>query len=296
MPTISDLKFLWGYYNDDALRPALNTFAVQMFPGLDFSAWNALGCDMSAYTPFSFFHHGRVVANVSASPMVLVVEGRRRPAIQIGTVAVLPEYRGHGLVRELIERVHCHWQPTHDLFFLFTHPDASDMYQRFGYRRVQETVFSMPFEPSGLVPRGARRLDLRSAADLALFGDLTERREPISFRLGSVEQSWLLLFHASSVYPQQLFYIEEFDTVVIRTGEGADLDLIDVISEKTPTLEQLLPYSCTPQTKLLRFRFTPDRFVEPGSFSAPDTQSWLYVRGEFCLENQCFTFPETSRA
>ncbi|MDP8223336.1 MAG: GNAT family N-acetyltransferase [Candidatus Lernaella stagnicola] len=147
------LRFRWGYYQNPAGRLRLNEFVREVF-GLDFAPWNELGYDFAEYTPFSFFADRHVAANVSASPMQLVVNGNERRAVQIGTVATRPDLRRRGLAHSLIDEAHAHWDRRCDLFFLFANESTADFYQQFGYRLVPETRFRTP-NPAGMSPRPA---------------------------------------------------------------------------------------------------------------------------------------------
>jgi len=290
------LVLRWAYYNDPRYRRGLNEFARQVFGGLDFAPWNRLGYEFPEYTPFSFLDGDRVVANVSASLMNLTVAGRKITAIQIGTVASLPEFRGRGLIRSLMNKAHAHWDEPRRTFFLFANETSADFYQQFGYRRIHEHEFSAK-APSFVPPAvPARKLDLQNTRDRELLRRLADNRAPVSKRLGVHRQSWLLMFHAAAAYPDRLLYIEPLDIALISVISGNTLRLVDVIGERIPPLEQIYPYIGSPHIETVRFMFTPDLMQTAGLLIDPDPESLLLVRGPFPIGTEPFRFPQTSQA
>ena len=291
-----ELQFRHGYYNDPALRAELNALVRDVFGGFDFTPWNDLGFAFEEYSPFSYFDGGRAVANVSCSPMNLVVGGERVAAVQIGTVSTQEDYRGRGLIRALITRALEQSEGTHPLAFLLANETTSDFYQRFGFRRVCEHSFTAPapdFEPAK-VP--ARKLLLDHLPDLDLLTRLADRRSPVSRMLGVYDQTWLLLFHAAVTWPERLTYIEPLDVVVISIAQGSALKLIDVIGERIPSLQEIYPYVGSHKFKSIEFGFTPDLMGVDDLTSFKLDDSLFFVRGPFGIEGERFLFPQTGQA
>jgi GNAT superfamily N-acetyltransferase len=285
-----------AFYAEPRGRDALNAFAAVSFPGLQFEPWNTLAPRENPYTPFSYFDGDRVVANVSASPMNLVIDGRDVAAVQVGTVATAPALRRRGLIRRLIARAHAHWETHAEFFYLFTGPPTVDFYRQFGYRRVTEFAFTAPLPPHEPSADKGRRLDLARDEDRDLLRRLTAARAPVSRRLGVHRQNWLVLYHAATLYPDCLFYLERFDLVLIARRDGDRLDLVDVIGPRIPPLADLLPHLETANAGKILFGFTPDLWDPPGVQMQPDVDTLLMVRGPFALEGKEFRFQLTSPA
>ncbi len=292
-----DLLFARGYYDQPISRRALNELVGEVF-GIDFGLWNSVTDDHGPYTPFSLWAGEEIVANVSASPMDLVVAGKRVRAVQIGTVATRPSWRGRGLIRTLMERVDEEFGELCDLMFLFASDETMEFYEQFGFRRVEEHGFTVPMSPAARksLRHRARRLDLSDADDLRLLKGLADRRTPVSQTVGVRDHTWLLLFHAAVRYPDDLFHIRDLDVVTIHRQMGRKLFLADVIGREIPTLSHLLPYIADDGVYSLELGFVPDRMGVDGLKTEPDPDSGLFVRGELQVEGRPFRFPETSQA
>ena len=289
-------EFVQGHYNKPRFRKSFNAFVAEIFGGLDFGPWNDLGYDFREYTPFSYVQDGRVVANVSASPMNLVVQGRPVRALQIGTVATLAEYRGRGLIRRLMDKVHAYWKAHTGPFYLFANEDASKFYPQFGYRRLIESSFHAEppiFQPS---KHKVRKLDLNAAFDREFLRKLAKDRAPVSNRLGVVDHAWLLLFHAATAYRRDVLFIDSLNVAVIYRRDQTRLRLVDVIGPQIPTLEKLFPFLGSPDIETIEFGFTPDRLdIECLKVKASEA-SLLFVLGPLEMQGQVFCFPLTSQA
>ncbi len=292
----NNLTYRFDYYHEPIGRRALNDFVGKIFDGLDFSPWNDLGYAFPEYKPFSFFHEGQVVANVSASAMNLTIEGREHPAVQIGTVASDPEFRQCGLIRTLMQKAHEYWAPARSIFFLFANETAPTFYQQFGYRPVMEYRFSStaPAYTSPRVP--ARRLNIGRRADRELLHRLAEERIAVSQRVGVFRQSWLLLFHAAVLHRQHLYYLDDLDVAIIADSSGDTLHLIDVIGRRIPSFAEIYPAIGTPQTEKVVFGFTPDMLGIAAPIAQIATPSELYVHGPFPFVEGSFRFPVTAQA
>ncbi len=293
---MKDLEFRQAYYHEPEARQALNSFVSDIFGGLDFSPWNDLGYAFTEYTPFSFFKQNRVVANVSASPMNLIVANKPVNAIQIGTVATLPNYRKQGLIKTLMKKAHQHRRDTHELFFLFANPSAFDFYQQFGYRNLPQYTFESAAPPFTVSPEKAAKLDLMNFHDRELLNGLAVSRTSVSSLVGVQRQSWLLMFHASVAYPNDLYFIESLGVAIIFRTSGNTLRLIDVIGETIPPITKLFPFIGGPGVKKIIYDFTPDLMDAPDLLVKRETQSELFVQGFFPMDDRPFVFPLTSQA
>ena len=130
------LSYITNCQYDDGLRQSYYAYTREVF-GFDLKTWHDKGYWDDRYVPHSLINSGQVVANVSASLMILQVNGKDVPAVQLGSVGVLPEYRGQGLARTLMERVLDVYK-GYPLLFLFAGGQVDGFYTQFGFRRIPE--------------------------------------------------------------------------------------------------------------------------------------------------------------
>ncbi len=74
-----------------------------------------------------------MVANASANLQTFRVDGRRFRALQIGTVATAPAFRGRGLATRLLRRLFAGQAAGCDWVFLFANAAAVGFYTRLGF-------------------------------------------------------------------------------------------------------------------------------------------------------------------
>ena len=292
-----DLEFRKAYYNDLRLRGKLSDFAGRIFPGFSFEKWNALGYEFREYTPFSYFRGGEIVANVSASPMSVVINGKTIRAVQIGTVGTLPEYRRRGLIRELMERAEDHWRGQASFDFLFANETSTRFYQQFGFRPVPQHRFTAKapaFTPPG---QSGRKVNLGDKKDRDLLFNLAKRRSSVSEILGVVDHAWLLLFHAATAYRENIVHIPHLDLCVIGKSKDKTLHVVDIIGETPPpAFQEIYPFIATADIETIEFHFTPDQ-MGLGNISAHADENFLcFQRGQFQGIDEAFRFPATSEA
>ena len=100
-------------------QAAFLRFVKNVFPGGDFDLWHARGGWTEDYVAHAAFESGQIVASASTMRMRLVVDGRAMGGVQLGAVGCVPEYRGRGLMRPLMEQALARLAPTDDIAFLY---------------------------------------------------------------------------------------------------------------------------------------------------------------------------------
>lgn len=92
------------YMNNDKYRWSFNKLAVSTF-GLNFEDWYKNKFFYSKYICYSYTNKEEVIANVSINKMDLIVQGKKKKAIQLGTVMTHRDYRNQGLSSSLINYI-----------------------------------------------------------------------------------------------------------------------------------------------------------------------------------------------
>lgn len=289
-----NLQLISDYKNNPEFRLSFNDLAHQVF-GIDFEQWYQKGYWNERYIPYSFIDGSRVVANVSANLMDLIINGEKRKAIQIGTVMTRPDYRGQGLAAELMKTVLNTYEKEYSLFYLFANKNSMNFYPRFDFKLVYEKRFMLhaDFEASSF--NGCRPLDVRKTDDLNLIHRLAIHRLPISQRFGAENTSSLVLWYALNIFPSDIFYIAEDDAIVIAQQDDETLIIYDIISTQLVDFLKLLPKIIRGRIRQVIFQFTPDRLNVPAIATTLEPQE-LYVRTSSPFIEEDFKYPTTAQA
>lgn len=296
---MTEQPIITGIREDDRLRASFNVLALNVF-GLSLERWYEAGCWDARYTPHSILVGDQMVANVSATVHQARLNGEDVVVVQIGTVMTHPDSRGRGLASRLMQHVVEQHRSTADLMLLYCDDDLEPFYERFGFRRMDERQFERPLTDRevGWLGDGtpARRIDPKDSGRREWLRDLVERRIPVSDRYGLRDGGALWMYHGLYRFADDLWWIEELDTLVIARPKDGILDLIDVVSLRPVGLADLLPHLPEWRVISVRFGFTPDR-VDPNCPSAewPDPDLTM-ARGRIDLLSTPFTRPVTGMA
>lgn len=225
------------YKNNKNYRQSFNRLTQETF-GFDFEDWYQRGYWGDSYRPYSLLHKDEIVANVSASPIVYLVNDIPIKTLQLGTVMTKEAYRHMGLSRILMECVLEEYEKQCELIYLYANDSVLDFYPRFGFVRAEETVYTKVFvakEPKLTV----RKLDLNEEVDLELLTGLVRYGVPFS-RCAMVDNPGLVMFYLTSFMKEDIYYIKELEIVAVATFEGKQLHLVDVFCKKEVDLDLVI--------------------------------------------------------
>lgn len=272
---------------DAELQEAFLRYVARVFPGVDFRRWRALGGWTKDYVAHAAVEEGEVVANVSAMAMRLVVAGREVPGVQLGAVGCVPERRGRGLVRGLMERALGDGQP--DLQMLFANEDVLAFYPRFGFRPVEEWVFALDrsIEPN----RPAPRVSLVDPGQRAGWLEACARSICLSERFGARGYGPVALWHACNFFPEGVRALVEHEAYVVVRQEREVLEVLDVAAGRPFDLEGVLPRLIDRPVSHVRFGFSPEVWCPDARPVELDGKSGLFVRGPQPLPEAPLRFP-----
>ena len=225
------------YQEEPRLRESLHTLARDTF-GLDLERWYRAGDWGDRYRPYSLLHGGRVVANLSVSPMDFHLLGNELHLVQIGTVMTHPDYRGRGLIHFLMARALADWRGKCGGFYLFANRDTLEFYPRFGFARTREFRHSMALSP-GAPRRAARRLIPELREDRSLLLAHYQRGNPYAL-LSWEHNPGLFFFHCGGALREHLYYLPEFDLVAVAQYQGDTLYCQELLGPGGAPLAQVL--------------------------------------------------------
>lgn len=237
------------------LRDSFNQLAEDTF-GIHFGQWHARGYWTEKYVPFSYIEGDRVIANVSVNLIDFIMAGEEKKAIQIGTVMTHPDCRNRGLSTDLLKSVLAEYRDQVDFVYLFANQNVLEFYLKFGFQAQQETLFSMVPGTVGKVSE--RKLDMEEEADRNLAYGIARDRLPVSNRFGTKNTGELFMFYALYAFPDNLYYLEEEDVVVMFQRDGERIDLFDVVCRENVNVRKIAEKLADDDTRQIVFHFTPE--------------------------------------
>ncbi|MGX5718644.1 GNAT family N-acetyltransferase [Shinella zoogloeoides] len=275
MPGRKDLSFRSGYFGDPAASRALAGLLQDVF-GIDVTIMDRLGGPDPTGIPFSWFDaDGACIANISTFSLPLVVDGVSLRAAGLQSGAVRPGHRGMGLYRDVMEAAlaHCDAEGFAAVALL---TDTPALYGRYGFEPLVQHRFAGAASGGGTTGP-VRRLDLGSAADIALLRRLLDGRQPVSDRFAPVRQTGMFLFNAALMPDVRLDLIGDDAVVAWRmAGDGA-FDLLDVAGTRIPRLADILA-SVQAAAAQVVVHFPPDRLEWQGEALADTGEMVLMLR------------------
>ncbi|WP_026696126.1 GNAT family N-acetyltransferase [Peribacillus kribbensis] len=292
---MDELMFVKDYENNERLRKSFNTLAVETF-GIHFEEWYQAGCWSQAYVPYSFAHNGKIVANVSVNLVDLLIKGKQVKAVQLGTVMTHRDFQGRGYSRQLMEMV-LKDVSMYDLVYLFANQSVLDYYPKFGFERVEETLFSLYFNQIKGNRLTFQKLDGNSTKDLQFITKLAVNRRPGSGSLTAIHTVNLNLFYCMNVFPENIYYIPHEDAIVICQQDGNILHIFDIISPKSFSLENIICTLADKESAYIYFHYTPEQEHLPFLKSPYQDTNVLFIKNQSgVILPEAFKHPITSQA
>jgi GNAT superfamily N-acetyltransferase len=237
--TAMGTQYVYDYKYNDKLRLSFNELAKSTF-GIDFESWYRLGFWDDRYICHSFEDNGRIVANISASMMDIVLYGKKIKAIQIGTVMTHPGYRRKGLAGMLMEIVIREYEDKCGSMFLFGLNELHDFYTRFGYAPVNETRFYTNVLPACDFSCITRKLSMSDKDDASIITKLFSGKVPVSDAFRAENDDSIFRWHCLNDLRNDIYFIQDPDTVVICRADGNVLDIFDVVSHDVPDIRRII--------------------------------------------------------
>lgn len=254
---MQEFIFTKDYKNNEPLRKSFFELATNTF-GLSFENWYQQGFWSERYIPFSFVDGEKIIANVSVNILELIINGEKKKAVQIGTVMTHPEYRGRGLSTSLMNKVLEEYENKYDIMYLFANHTVLDFYPKFGFKAVEEHLFSMDFTPSRFEHTGIRKLNVSQADDLHLIHKFASERLPVSQRFGTDHTQGILMYYCLNVFNNDIYYLENEDAIAIYKKENNHMDVFDMINIGEVKIQDILTKIAGSDTETITFHFTPD--------------------------------------
>ncbi|WP_432663004.1 GNAT family N-acetyltransferase [Wukongibacter baidiensis] len=292
---MNNLELICDYKDIEKYRLSFNELANTTFD-IDFEKWYQKGFWNDRYICYSYADGNKVVANVSISKMDIILEGKKKKSLQIGTVMTHPDYRKRGLSAKLISTILGEHEENHDFIYLFANKSVLDFYPKFGFKSLQETQYSMDINTVKDKSAKVRKLDMTNINDLSKITKFASERTPISNVFGVENGEHILLWYCVNIFYNNIYYLEDDDAIVIYEIENNELHLYDVISKKVVDLNSIITGIVTEETKKVVFHFTPDPKNIDAKYSFSETDDAFFVKPLSIDINTKFKYPITAQA
>lgn len=273
------LSFREDYFDEPGGWAAVKALLLTVFD-VDVSPLDRMGGrDRTLMSSAWFDGSGRCVANLSAFAMPLVIDGRPVNAAGLQSGAVLPEYRGRGLFRDLVRRLlqRCE-ERGFEAMVLYT--DKPGLYEPHGFVTVPEHRFVGPAPAPVDTTPTCRRLDIADERDLSLLRGLLEERAPVSQRFSVRRNTQTFLLNTALVEDVTLSLLPAFPAVVAwrHERESGVFTLLDVVGTRIPTLAAILQ-ALGLQPRSVEIMFPPDLMEWEGEVIAEEQDLRFMLRG-----------------
>ena len=278
--------------NDDVRESYFNL--IQKAFNLNFRPWYQSGYCNEAFIPYTLFDGDAAVSSVGVVICNFKWQNTDRNYIQISTVITDPDYRGRGLSRWLMENALKEWKDKCDAMYLYANDSVVDFYPMFGFKPAYEYRYSMPVEKKAGT---FRKLDLSIQSDIDLLIRKHKQSNPFS-SLVMNENIEIMMFHCISFLSNNIYYIEQYNAIVIAEYENDDIFCYDIYTDTDCNISELLGIISLDNTKNAVLGFTPNTTADYEFEQAMEDNTTLFVLDgkENILKDNKVTFPFLSRA
>lgn len=283
-------------YKDDAkLRNSFNSLTEKTY-GFNFEQWYEDGYWGGKYIPYSLLDGDKVVSNVSVSIIDFLILGEQKRYIQIGTVMTDEDYRGQGLSRGLMELVLKEWEDKCDLIYLFANDSVLDFYPKFGFEVCDEYQYSINKTKEDKSEK-IRKMSIDNDSDRETIYNIACNTIPFS-KVSMKNNTSLIMLDCTCFMKDNIYYLEDYDTVVICEFNEDILYLQEVLSRKEVKLENIINAMMNEKTKKVVLGFTPKDIssYEKTLVNEEDTTLFIKIGKDNPFKTEELMFPVLSHA
>ncbi|WP_032122173.1 GNAT family N-acetyltransferase [Clostridium amazonitimonense] len=284
-----------NYKDDLALRNSFNSLTEKTY-GFNFKQWYEDGYWKDKYIPYSLLDGDKVVSNVSVNIMDFLILGEEKRFVQIGTVMTDEEYRGQGLSRALMEVVLKEWEDKCDLIYLFANDSVLDFYPKFGFEKCNEYQYFVKRIKDDK-SESIRKMSMDSDKDREFVYNIVCNTIPIS-KVSMKNNASLIMFYCTYFMKESIYYIEDYDAVVICDFNEDVLYVQDVFTTKEVNLDKIINSIMNEKTKKVILGFTPNNIssYEKTLLNEEDTTLFIKIGKDNLFKTEDLMFPVLSHA
>ncbi|PGZ61607.1 GNAT family N-acetyltransferase [Bacillus cereus] len=242
------------------------------------------------YKALSFLQEDKVIANVAAFSLPLLINGERINAAGIQSVMTHPNFRRQGLMTQLMSRMIEEIDKQCNCALLFT--ETPELYKTFGFKVVQEHLMTIPYDKSNNKDSLLRKLDYHTEEDRQLIHETVDSSQRLSNIFSTLNfQSSFYLNMNNSNWNEKLYYSEKLDALIVYEVKDQKLKLFGVFASVLPVLDELCEEINEEFTEI-EFYFSPDQLgIEGVQFTEVQFSKYLMVRSSKELDFKGYKFP-----
>lgn len=289
----NNYKLIENYASDENYLNDFHQFMSIVFPGANFRKWEEKGFWTDNYIPLSLISAGKIISNVCASLMKIIISGKEYSAVQFGAVGTLPEFRNKGLSKRLMNYAIKTLEPKADFFFLFANETVLNFYPKFGFNKFDEYLFIKNVDPVIANPQ-TRKLDVDDQNDYTILQILLSNRIPVTKIFGAAEYQPITMWHIFNIYRDDLYYLERDSAIIIMREKENELYIFDVICSEKIDVDSITPKLIhSKSVSKVKLYFPPDQLKF--NYDKIEKESTdLFIRGSITLPAEPFRFPVTA--
>ncbi|HHT7191484.1 TPA: GNAT family N-acetyltransferase, partial [Bacillus cereus] len=176
------------------------------------------------YKALSFLQGDKVIANVAAFSLPLLINGERINAAGVQSVMTHPHFRRQGLMTQLLSKMIEEIDKQCECAFLFT--EKPELYTPFGFKVVQENLMTIPYDNNKDKASSLRKLNYYVEEDRELIHETIENSQRISNEFSTLNfHSSVYLNMYDSKWNEKLYYSEKLDALIVYEVENEKLKL-----------------------------------------------------------------------
>ncbi|PEC22826.1 GNAT family N-acetyltransferase [Bacillus cereus] len=242
------------------------------------------------YKALSCLQEDKVIANVAAFSLPLLINGEKINAVGIQSVMTHPNFRRQGLMTRLMSKMIEEIDKQCECALLFT--ETPELYTSFGFKVVQEYLMTIPYDKNNNKDSLLRKLDYYNEEDRQLIHETIDSSQRLSNEFSTLNfQSSFYLNMYDTKWNEKLYYSEKLDALIVYEVDNEKLKVFGVFAPVLPVLDEICA-EITESFTEIEFYFSPDQLgIEDVQFTELQSSKYLMVRSSKELDFKGYKFP-----
>ena len=269
------MEVVKNYRDNKELRDSFNQLAEATF-GLNFEGWYQTGYWGDNYNPYSIVVDGKVVSNVSVNKTNMMVNGKVKHFIQLGTVMTYEEYRNRGYIRKIMDEIMMDLEEKVDGMYLFANDSVCEFYPKFGFEESKEYQHFKILENENECQLKKHIMNSSES-----WKELEEvmKNNVFQGQCDMIENDGLVMFYVTQFMQENVYYHKETNTYVIAEFEEDDVFVHNVFSSTLCNLDEVFNLLGS-SVKKVSLGFTPLNAEEYNVEELKVEDCTFFVKGE----------------